>query len=208
VGSGRVDATGHGLSNVPAPDTDLKTTLDFFAGAGFKQVDAIQLTACGHIMGSVYHSNFPTVIPESAVAVNNVGDGIHLDSTPRAFDHPVQEYISGTAEMGGPLVTSFNLSSKGDLGLYLSDNNATMNKLAAQGTGFLDTCVDMLQRMIETVPKEVVLSNIIYQVIKLINTIVDPDSKGKLKFSSFICVKFSFKPEGKLAQKKTDTRHL
>jgi hypothetical protein len=143
-------------------------------------------------MGSVHHSNFPTVVPESAVTPNNTGGGIHLDSTPGVFDdHVVQEYISGTGQGGGPLVTSFNVSSRSDLRLYLSDDNATMSTLAAQGIGFLDTCVDIMQRMIETVPKDVVLSDVIKpMIIKPINATLDLDSTGKLTFLGIIRVSF------------------
>ncbi|KAL8736834.1 MAG: hypothetical protein Q9181_002276 [Wetmoreana brouardii] len=48
---GRVDATGPGRSGVCEPETDIKTTLSNFAGAGFNQQDTIGLTACGHSMG-------------------------------------------------------------------------------------------------------------------------------------------------------------
>jgi Peroxidase len=53
--AGRIDATGGGAFGVPAPETDLPTTLGFFGGAGFNQVDSIGLTACGHTLGSVHH---------------------------------------------------------------------------------------------------------------------------------------------------------
>lgn len=59
---GRVDATGPGPFGVPASDTDLETTLSFFASSGLSQVDSIGLAACGHTMGSVYHGGFPTVV--------------------------------------------------------------------------------------------------------------------------------------------------
>lgn len=61
---GRIDATGPGASGVPAPETSLDETLEFFAGAGFNKVDSIKLTACGHTMGSVHHvrnSNDPDI---------------------------------------------------------------------------------------------------------------------------------------------------
>ncbi|RFU30513.1 hypothetical protein B7463_g5832, partial [Scytalidium lignicola] len=187
---GRIDATGPGTSGVPAPDTDLPTTLGFFARSGFNQVDAIKLTACGHTIGSVHHAGFPTVVPASAVSPNNTGGGIHLDTTPYAFDDQVvQEYVSSTGQMGGPLVTSFNVSSRSDLRLYESDGNTTMLELASQGAGFVDTCVGLLQRMTETVPKGVTLSNVIKPLgVKPINGSLDLDARGNLKFSGVIRV--------------------
>lgn len=55
VRGGRIDATEDGAFGVPAPETDLETTLEYFANAGFNRVDSIGLTACGHTMGSVHH---------------------------------------------------------------------------------------------------------------------------------------------------------
>ena len=59
IRGGRIDATEAGYFGVPAPETDLETTLEFFANAGFNQVDSIGLTACGHTMGSVHHVLIP-----------------------------------------------------------------------------------------------------------------------------------------------------
>jgi hypothetical protein len=69
--AGRIDATVAGLTTgVPAPETDLEETLLFFDRAGFNEVDAISLTACGHTMGSVHHvscyPNFPHRITDAA----------------------------------------------------------------------------------------------------------------------------------------------
>ena len=131
---------------------------------------------------------FPTVVGPDAVTPNNLAGGIHLDSTVDVFDPlVVHEYVNGTGQQGGPLVTSFNVSSRSDLRLYESDNNATMIALANQGSGFLSTCVTLLQRMIETVPAGVVLSPVIKpQTVKPINATLDFDSEGNLIFSGYI----------------------
>jgi catalase (peroxidase I) len=53
---GKIDALqADPTTGVPAPETDLEETLVFFERAGFNQVDSIELTACGHTMGSVHH---------------------------------------------------------------------------------------------------------------------------------------------------------
>ena len=116
-----------------------------------------------------------------------------MDSTPDVFDDQVvQEYISGTGQMGGPLVTSFNVSSRSDLRLYSGYNNATIHKLATQCPSFLNTCANMLQRMIETVPKAAILSDIIHpQTIKPINVTLDLDPQGGLSFTGVIRVSSS-----------------
>jgi hypothetical protein len=191
VRGGRIDATGMGEEGVPAPETSLEETLEFFANAGFDQVDSIGLTACGHTMGSVHHGGFPTVVgPEAVNNKTNTAGGIHFDSTVDVFDMKVvHEYIDGTGNQGGPLVTSFNESSRSDLRLYESDGNATMRQLYEQEESFLNTCVPLMQRMVETVPKEVVLSDIISPMaIKPVNATFDFASDGSLVFKGYIRV--------------------
>ncbi|KAI9664515.1 MAG: hypothetical protein M1821_005961 [Bathelium mastoideum] len=180
---GRVDATGPGPSGVPAPDTDLDTTLAYFANAGFNQVDSIKLTACGHTLGSVHHGGFPTVMDNSTVSPDNTQGAGHLDTTNAGYDSGVvNEYLQGTGQRGGPLVTSFNESSRSDLRLYTSDGNATMKGLAAGGTeGFFDTCVDLLARMLNTVPSSVRLTDVVQPMqIKPVNVTFDLDQSGTL----------------------------
>jgi hypothetical protein len=125
-----------------------------------------------------------------AVSSDNLAGGIHFDTTVANFDPlVVHEYLNGTGQRGGPLVTSFNISSRSDLRLYESDNNLTMIALGEQGTGFLNTCVGLLQRMIETVPKSIVLSDVVTPMeVKPINASLDFDSKGNLIFSGYIRV--------------------
>jgi len=70
--AGRVDALSAGVTTgVPAPETDLDTTLLYFERAGFDRTDAIGLTACGHTLGSVHHGGFPDVVDATAVTPNN-----------------------------------------------------------------------------------------------------------------------------------------
>ena len=187
---GRIDATGAGTSGVPAPESSLEETLDFFGGAGFNQVDSIGLTACGHTMGSVHHGGFPTVVGPETVSDNNTAGGIHFDSTVANFDSlVVHEYLDGTGNGGGPLVTSFNASSRSDLRLYESDNNATITNLANQGNVFFDTCVSLFGRMLETVPKGVVLSDVVEPIpVKPINATLEFDEHGNLIFTGYIRV--------------------
>ena len=124
---------------------------------------------------------------------NNTFGGAHFDDTVDVFDnHVVNEYLDGTGNQGGPLVTSFNVSSRSDLRLYESDNNETMIELAKQGAGFLNTCVTLMQRMLETVPRGVVLSDVISPMsVKPINATFDFDTKGNLVFTGYIRVSSS-----------------
>ena len=189
--SGRVDATGPGHEGVPAPETDLEETLKFFGNAGFNTKDAIGLTACGHSLGSVHHGGFPTVVNDSAVTPDNTVGGVHLDTTHDKFDiNVVTEYLTQTGQMGGPLVTSFNESSRSDLRLYKSDNNTEMRNLGQSTEYFFDRCVDLLGRMLNTVPQGVTLSDPISPlIVKPINVTFDLDPKGKLTISGAVRVR-------------------
>ncbi|KAI1753198.1 heme peroxidase [Xylaria castorea] len=187
---GRVDASGADpTTGVPEPGTSLEETLGQFARAGLDQAEAISLTACGHTLGSVHHSGFPEVSDNSTVSANNTNGGINFDSTRGMFDSlVVHEYIDGSGNRGGSLVTSFNETSRSDLRLYESDSNATMQALYARGEdGFLDTCVDLLGRMIDTVPARVSLQDAIQPMgIKPINVTWDVAENSRLVLSGRI----------------------
>ncbi|KAI0911759.1 heme peroxidase [Ustulina deusta] len=186
---GRVDALGADpITGVPEPGTSLEETLGQFERSGFDQVDAIGLTACGHTLGSAHHSGFPEVSDNSTVSANNTNGGINFDSTRGMFDsRVVREYMDGTGNRGGPLVTSFNETSRSDLRLYESDGNATMRALYAQGDGFLDTCVGLLGRVINTVPAHVELRDAIHPMsIKPVNVTWDIAGSGRLELSGRI----------------------
>lgn len=129
-------------------------------------------------------------MPASAVTPNNTNGGINFDTTRGTFDtRVVQEYVDGTGQRGGALVTTDNITTRSDLRLYESDGNATMRALYARGGGFLDTCVDLMGRMINTVPSGVTLGSPIQPLaIKPINVTYDFDPSGKLELTGRIRV--------------------
>ncbi|KAI0377202.1 heme peroxidase [Hypomontagnella monticulosa] len=183
---GRIDATAADpKTGVPEPGTSLEETIAQFDRAGFNQSDAIGLTACGHTIGSVHAGGFPEVVEQSAITPNNTNGASNFDETRAVFDAAVvHEYIDNTGARGGALVTSYNESSRSDLRLYESDGNKTMLDLYAQGDGFQDTCVDLLGRMINTVPSTVQLQPAITPaLIKPINVTWDVTSDGQLVLS-------------------------
>ncbi|KAI0517284.1 heme peroxidase [Xylaria bambusicola] len=186
---GRVDASSEDPNTgVPEPGTSLEETLRQFELNGFNQEDAIALTACGHTLGSTHHRGFPEVSDNSTLSENNTNGGINFDSSRGIFDPlVVQEYIDGTGQRGGPLVTSFNESSRSDLRLFESDGNATMKALYAQGEGFIGTCVDLLSRVINTVPAGVVLQDAVKPMaIKPVNVTWDIGDNGVPELSGRI----------------------
>ncbi|KAJ3716374.1 heme peroxidase [Lentinula raphanica] len=180
-----------GAFGVPAPETDIQTTLDQFEQAGFNQQDSIALTACGHTLGSVHHAGFPQVVGPEAVTPNNTGGGEHFDSTLDVFDIlVVNEYLEGTGKRGGPLVTTDNVTVRSDLRLYESDNNATMRGLSNSTEHFVSRCISLMARMLNTVPSSTVLSDVISPVdVKPVNVSLDlmEDESGQhILFSGFI----------------------
>ncbi|KAH8675275.1 heme peroxidase [Xylariales sp. PMI_506] len=189
---GRIDAlAADPTTGVPEPQSDLNETLAEFARAGFNREDSIGLTACGHTMGSVHHGGFPDVSPASAVTADNTNGGVNFDSTRGAFDSlVVSEYIDGTGQMGGPLVTSFNETVRSDLRLYESDGNKTMRNLYNKGPGyFQEVCVELMGRMINTVPEAVELQGPIQPLaVKPINVTWDFDADDQLVLSGKIRV--------------------
>lgn len=168
---GRVDATAAGPTGVPEPETDISDTLVDFSNAGFVTDDAITLTACGHTMGGVRRSNFPQVVPASSVSSTNTDGRVAFDETVAAFDvDVVSDYVHGTGDKGGPLVTTTNATVNSDYRLYNSDSNQTMTRLSASASYFEGQCADIFQRMIETIPNGVTLT-----------TAVDPTTTTNLR---------------------------
>jgi hypothetical protein len=83
---GRLDATQAGVTTgVPAPETDLPTTLEFFSRAGFNGPDSIRLTACGHTMGSVHHVGYAAGPSRPLFASSN---SRRRAASPTLFPHP------------------------------------------------------------------------------------------------------------------------
>ncbi|KAG9237989.1 heme peroxidase [Amylocarpus encephaloides] len=186
---GRIDATGPGPFGVPAPQTSIEETLEMFAGAGFSQADSIGLAACGHTFGSVHTGPFPDVVPPETRSPTNLAGGIPFDTTTDIFDNVIiHEYIDGTGNGGGPLVTTtINAGSRSDLRLFESDNNATMRSFYRQSnTQFGVTCANLFQRMIETVPSTTKLSAAVKpQTLKPINATLDFSGRS-LVFTGYI----------------------
>ena len=85
------------------------------------------------------------IVTAAAIGVNNSQGRMAFDETVAVFDvdvsvntlpfccsllipPSVDEYLSGTGNRGGPLVTTANQTVQSDLRLYTSDNNVTMER--------------------------------------------------------------------------------
>lgn len=153
--AGRVDATEGGALGVPKPDQDIESTTAAFARQGFTQSEMVALVACGHTLGGVHHEDFPQIVGDPDATIGNVTQ-FEGNNSANSFDnHVVTEYLDGTTQ--NPLVVSHNNTFNSDKRVFESDGNVTMKALADPAV-FQATCANMLSRMINTVPKDVVLS--------------------------------------------------
>ncbi|EEB89476.1 hypothetical protein MPER_12419 [Moniliophthora perniciosa FA553] len=200
--AGRIDAKGPGEAGVPEPQTDLEETTRRFEKAGFNVEDMIAMVACGHTIGGVHGNDFPEITG------NNSEESFpKFDSTNAGFDSQVvTEYLAGNTTnvlVVGPDVTSSDrrifggkMSASVQIGRMLivivaSDNNATMNTLADPGT-FRATCADILQRMVDTVPSSVTLTDPIEPIdVKPANLKFYVTSEGTLRFEGQIRIRWT-----------------
>lgn len=151
---GRIDAMKAGVYGVPEPDQDLATHTAIFAKQGFNTAEMITMVACGHTLGGVHGVDFPQITGN--------GDAENFpkfDSTYTAFDNTVvTEYLGNNST--DPLVISKNDTFNSDKRIFGADNNKTMTSLA-DPTNFQKQCSDIFARMIDTVPADVTLSEVI-----------------------------------------------
>ncbi|KAK7018121.1 peroxidase [Favolaschia claudopus] len=156
---GRIDATKPNLPGVPQPQQDLNSHIASFARQGFTPTEMIGLVACGHSFGGVQHDFFPDIVgnlhdPNSTL---NVAD---FDSTFFQFDNKIAtEYISGTTK--NPLVIGKNHTTNSDKRIFSSDGNSTMHTFANSPGLFASTCADLFARMLDTVPSNVQLTEVL-----------------------------------------------
>ncbi|KAF7342734.1 Peroxidase [Mycena sanguinolenta] len=176
---GRIDATEAGPATVPEPQQDLDSHIASFKAQGFNETEMIALVACGHSLGGVRQVDFPLIVTE------DVPNGIQTFASTVGFDNTiVHEYLNGTTE--NVLVVGSNITTRSDLRIFSSDGNATMqsenlHSLASPDT-FNQVCADLIERMINTVPSTVTLTDPIEPFdFKVWNTILFPRS-GSLAF--------------------------
>lgn len=84
---GRVDATSAGPFGVPEPQQDLASHTASFAKQGFNVSEMIGLVACGHTIGGVHETEFPTVVAGLINSDNNTSGMQHFDDSFSKFDN-------------------------------------------------------------------------------------------------------------------------
>ncbi|KIK56946.1 hypothetical protein GYMLUDRAFT_229967 [Collybiopsis luxurians FD-317 M1] len=147
---GRVDATEAGPPTVPEPQQDLASHIESFRRQGFTPTEMIALVACGHTLGGVRQVDFPLIVTDSSTVLQT------FDTTP-AFDTAVvSEYLQNTTQ--NPLVIGPNVTTRSDFRIFSSDGNATMQSLLSP-INFNQTCSSLFERMLNTVPSNVNLTD-------------------------------------------------
>ncbi|KAL0575767.1 hypothetical protein V5O48_006210 [Marasmius crinis-equi] len=172
---GRVDATSAGPATVPEPQQDLASHTESFRQQGFTQSEMISLVACGHSLGGVRREDFPDIVQTPVDGNVALFDGTKL------FDNAVVTgYLQGTTP--NPLAVGPNATTNSDLRIFSSDGNATMQSIASPDT-FNKVCADLFERMINTVPKGVQLTEVVEPIeYKVGQAWLFPGDEGAFRF--------------------------
>lgn len=153
VRTGRVDATGPGPVGVPEPTDPTPKLIGDFRRMGFTPEEMIQVVACGHTIGGVHSEEHPDIVPPGTTPVGTAD----LDSTNHTFDATVlNEFLDGTTK--NPLVVGANPIARSDGRVFGLDGNKTVSSMRDPGA-FAGTCSWILQKMLDTVPSSVKLTD-------------------------------------------------
>lgn len=176
---GRVDATSIGPAGVPQPQEDLATHTTSFKKQGFSQSEMIALVACGHSVGGVNGVDFPEIVD----VVNDPNNGESkqsFDATVAALDNSVAtQFLENSTQ--NALAFGHNETTRSDLRIFNSDGGDMIHKMAASNDFFISTCTNLLQRMVDTVPKDVKLTEPINAIpVKPDNIDIALDANGNM----------------------------
>ncbi|PPR02845.1 hypothetical protein CVT24_002323 [Panaeolus cyanescens] len=155
---GRIDATGPGRAGVPEPHQDLQTHIENFRLQGFNPTEMIELVACGHTLGGVESADFPTIVDQPPGLPSSFSESAAFDGTTSFDTAVVTQYLDGSTL--NPLVSGRNETTRSDLRIFSSDGNVTMKALS-NPVVFKDRCKTLFERMLNTVPANVNLTEVI-----------------------------------------------
>ncbi|KAJ3760046.1 heme peroxidase [Lentinula raphanica] len=147
--AGRIDATEAGPATVPEPQQDLASHTESFRRQGFTPTEMISLVACGHTLGGVRQVDFPLVVVDPEDVLQTFDSTINFDNA------VVSEYLQNTTQ--NVLVVGPNVTTRSDFRIFSSDGNVTMQSLLSSDT-FNKTCGTLIERMLNTVPNGVTLT--------------------------------------------------
>ncbi|RYC59987.1 hypothetical protein CHU98_g6227 [Xylaria longipes] len=157
--AGRVDATEAGPSGVPEPQHDLSTHEAIFANAGFNVTDMIAMVACGHSIGGVHANDFPTIVSKArSIVLGN--DLTPFDNTTTTFDNSIAvNFVNNVTQ--DALAYGVNETTRSDYRVFTADGGNLISKLAASSNDYFSSCTSILERMLNTVPSTVTLTDVI-----------------------------------------------
>jgi hypothetical protein len=99
------------------------------------------------------------------------------------------EYVTG--QTTNPLVAGPNVTTQSDARIFASDGNVTMKALANSPSLFSSTCASLLERMLNTVPRDVVLTEIIDPLpVKPADFFISRSTDGSFTLTGNIRVSF------------------
>ncbi|KAL7784529.1 heme peroxidase [Trichoderma ceciliae] len=186
--AGRVDATGPGPTGVPAPEQSLDEHIGSFKKQGFTQEEMIGLVACGHTLGGVHGVDFPEIVPviNDPATDDNTQTFDTTNSGFTAFDNTVAvQFVNNVTQ--NPLAFGHNETTRSDARIFGSDGGKVIGRMASSPAYFFQTCQKLLERMINTVPEGVTLTEPIQPITvkpsKLFATI---NSNGTMTMSGSI----------------------
>ncbi|KAH6645225.1 WSC domain-containing protein [Truncatella angustata] len=178
--AGRIDAAEAGPVGVPEPQQDLTTHINRFATAGFNISDMITMVACGHTLGGIHGEDFPEVTGNGTIGQVSHFEGSIGTSFAKFDNAVVTQYLDDSTE--NPLVVGTNETMNSDKRVFGADANQTMNVLVDE-TVFQTKCENILERMINTVPATVTLSDPLDPIdIKPYITLMALNSNGTIDF--------------------------
>ncbi|KAJ7914695.1 heme peroxidase [Mycena leptocephala] len=182
---GRIDAEVGGPETVPEPHQDLAAHTASFALQGFNITEMIGLVACGHTLGGVHQVDFPETVQNATTSQNREGV-VHFDDSFDSFDnHIATQWIDGTSV--DALAIGFNETTNSDARIFAADGNHTMRTFAQDPEFFSAQCESLLERMLNTVPKTVQLSDVIKPLpVKPHQLVLSLAANGTLAISGFI----------------------
>ncbi|UKZ96237.1 uncharacterized protein TrAFT101_011038 [Trichoderma asperellum] len=186
--AGRVDAKGPGAPGVPKPEQPLDEHITSFQRQGFTPQEMIGLVACGHTLGGVHGVDFPEIVPvvKDPATDQNTQTFDTTNSGMNAFDNTVAvQFVNNVTQ--NPLAFGHNETTNSDGRIFNSDGGEVIGKMADSPSYFYQTCTTLLERMINTVPKGVTLTDPIQPIAvkpsKLFATI---NSNGTMTMSGSI----------------------
>ncbi|KAJ6497578.1 heme peroxidase [Mycena sanguinolenta] len=150
--AGLIMASGPGPSGVPIPTDTLAQNIASFQQQGFNQTEMIGLVACGHTLGGVTNVDFQNVF-----SGGNTTIPISPFDGSRYFDPQI-----ATNFVNGPIIDPLANGpaiSDSDARIFSSDGNVTIKSFATSADTFMSICASLLERMINTVPSAVILSD-------------------------------------------------